>query len=445
MSWINNDILLTDLYQLTMMQTYQQKSMNDTAVFEMFVRRLPVGRPFLLATGIEQCLDYILESRFNNEQLQWLADTGKFEPAFIESLADFRFTGDVMAMPEGTLCFANEPIMRITAPLPQAQLLESRLINLLHYQTMVASKAALCVLAAPDKTLLDFGLRRAHGAEAGLLAARATYLAGFAATATVSAGMAFDIPIVGTMAHALVQTHDDESRAFENFAHSHPNNVVLLVDTYDVDAAIEKIIQLAKKLARDNITIGGIRLDSGDIHEQACRVRARLDQAGLNDIKIFASGDLEEVKLAQLIEKQSPIDGYGVGTRLTTSADAPSLDVVYKLQEYAGKARRKRASGKTTWPGRKQAYRCLGAHNKLKKDSIDLENVPHEGNPLLQPVIQNGQRLQPRESLQTIRARVQDQLQQLPSWLQKGQGNRSYSVEIGESLRALAEQLDKES
>ena len=234
--------LLTDLYQLTMLQGYFDQRMDGTAVFEFFVRKLPAKRNFLIAAGLEQVLHFLETVQFSPQELEWIAGYGAFRPPFVRYLETFRFSGDVHAMPEGTVFFPNEPIVRVTAPIAEAQLVESRLINLLHFQTLIASKAARSVLTAPDKLLVDFGLRRAHGAEAGLLAARASYLAGFAGSATVLVAPLFGVPIYGTMAHSFVQAHDDETAAFDHFAHSLPENVILLIDTYDTEAAAEKVV-----------------------------------------------------------------------------------------------------------------------------------------------------------------------------------------------------------
>ena len=264
-------------------------------------------------------------------------------------------------MPEGTVFFADEPILRITAPMREAQLVESRVMNLLHYQTLVASKAARAVLAAPGKLLVDFGLRRAHGAEAGLLSARASWLAGFGGTATLAAARAFGIPAFGTMAHSYVQSHGSESEAFERFARAHPENAVLLIDTYDTERAAQKVVAIAQRLAAEGVAIRGVRIDSGDLGAHARRVRAILDSGGCSDLTIFASGNLDEYRLAELVRGGAPIDGYGIGTRMNTSADAPYLDCAYKLQEYDGVPRRKRSAAKATWPGRKQVYRRVDA------------------------------------------------------------------------------------
>src|SRR5512145_2088135 len=276
--------LLTDLYQLNMIQAYLEHGECRTAVFEFFVRKLPRERGFLIAAGLEQVLDFLENLHFSPEELEWLARTGRFGKRLLDHLARLRFTGDVHAMPEGTVFFANEPILRVTAPLPQAQLIETRLINILHFQSLIAAKAARMVLAAPGKQLVDFGLRRAHGAEAGLMAARASYIAGFAGTATVLAGQLFDIPIFGTMAHSYIQAHHNETVAFERFAHARPEGVVFLIDTYDTEAAARKVVALAPRIKAAGIAVSGVRLDSGDLIALSKRVRQILDEGGLADV-----------------------------------------------------------------------------------------------------------------------------------------------------------------
>ena len=436
-------VLLTDLYQLTMLQGYWQEGMDDTAVFELFVRKSPPNRNFLIAAGLEQALDYLENLRFREEECNFLKQSGFFSSQFIDWLANLTFTGDVDAMPEGTVFFPNEPILRVTAPLPQAQLVETRLINLLQFQTLIASKAARCVLAAPDKLLVDFGLRRAHGSEAGLLAARAAYMAGFTGTSNVLAGTAFGIPIFGTMAHSYIMAHDDELAAFRAFAHSQPTNVVLLIDTYDTLKAVDKVISLQAELKRDNITVKAVRIDSGDLAGLATQVREKLDRAGLQHIGIFASGDLDEYALMRFTRDNIPIDGFGVGTKLTTSSDAPYLNCAYKLQEYAGIPRRKISKGKQTWPGRKQVFRRYDDAGKIEKDTITLIDDSQQGEPLLMPVMKKGKRLQSRAPLTTIRKKVADNLATLPSELQGLEPISQSPVEISSRLIRLARETDK--
>ncbi|CDH46376.1 MAG: nicotinate phosphoribosyltransferase [Candidatus Competibacteraceae bacterium] len=440
-----DSVLLTDLYQLTMLQTYHAERMHETAVFELFTRRLPLERNFLIAAGLEQVLDYLENLHFTAEELDWLADCGRFGPDFIAALATFRFTGTVHALPEGTAFFANEPVLRVTAPLSQAQLVESRLINLIHFQTVIASKAARCVLAAPDKLLVDFGMRRAHGAEAALLAARAAYLTGFAGSATVLAGIKFGIPLFGTMAHSLIQAHDREEDAFERFAIAQPGNVVLLIDTYDTEAAAHKLVKLAPRLREYGITIKGVRIDSGDLAEHARRVRRILDAGGLAEVTLFGSSDLDEYRLRELLADGAPFDGFGIGTRLDASTDAPTLDLVYKLQDYAGRPRRKRSEGKATWPGRKQVYRQTAADSAFIGDCLGLEDQPRPGDSLLIKVMEHGRRLQPPEPLAVIRNRTRAQLAALPVALRAHQPAPPYPVTIAPELYELAARLDREA
>ena len=435
--------LLADLYQFTMLQSYLEQDMEETAVFELFVRKLPPGRNFMVAAGLEQVLDFLENLKFSQEELDWLAK--RFPPYVITYLEKLRFNGDVHAMPEGTIFFPNEPILRITASLPQAQLVESRIINLLHFESLIASKAARCVLVAPDKLLVDFGMRRAHGAEAGLLAARASYLAGFSGTATVLAGTLYDIPLFGTMAHSYIQAHSDESAAFEHFARSHPDNTILLIDTYDTEAAAAKVVTLADKLKADRIRIKGVRLDSGDLAEHARNVRQIFNKGGLEEATIFASGNLDEYRLHALLSSNAPIDGFGIGTALDISSDAPSLDCAYKLQEYAGKPRRKHSEGKATWPGRKQVYRSYGDDGCMAGDAVALEeNDPQEGERLIQPVMRAGRRLHPNPSLHEIRHQTIANYRRLPASMATLEPAPMYRVTISAALQALANQLDRE-
>ncbi len=441
---LTRSALLTDLYQLTMLQGYVQRNLDDTAVFEFFIRKLPQQRGFLMAAGLEQALQYLEGLHFSTTELEWLAGTGKFNDAFLDYLKDLRFRGDVHAMAEGTVFFSDAPILRVTAPLPQAQLVESRLINLLHFQTLIASKAARCVLAAPDKLLVDFGFRRAHGAEAGVLAARAAYLAGFAGTATVAAGSLFNIPTYGTMAHSFVQAHDDEMTAFSDFAATNPDAVILLIDTYDTEAAAHKVVTLAPRLRNQGIIVKGVRIDSGDLAAHALQVREILDQGGLQDVTIFASSSIDEYLLREHARNHIPIDGYGIGTHLDTSADAPYLDCAYKLEEYAGRPRRKRSEGKATWPGRKQVYRYYRKDGLMVSDVVAMENESQDGRALLQPVMREGRRTAAAPSLEAIRKYAAVELAGLPPMLRDLGREPAYPVLISEPLRNLAAMLDRE-
>ncbi|MGX2039001.1 nicotinate phosphoribosyltransferase [Methylocaldum sp. MU1018] len=439
-----NSALLTDLYQLTMLQAYHREGMSDTATFELFVRKVPPQRNFLVAAGLEQLVGFLENFGFADEECEWLRTLGYFTPEFIDYLSGLRFTGDVYAIPEGTVFFQNEPIARITAPISEAQIVETRLINIVQLQTLIASKAVRSALAAPGKLLVDFGLRRAHGAEAGLMAARAAYLGGFDGTSNVLAGKLFGIPIYGTMAHSYIMAHDDEAEAFERFAESLPGNVLLLIDTYDTLDAAKKTVALASRLAARNIPIKGVRLDSGDLAELAKGVRSILDRGGLSECSIFASGDLDEHALLNMLETGAPIDGFGIGTRMTTSEDMPYLNCAYKLQEYAGRPRRKRSKGKENWPGCKQAYRHYGNGGQMLHDVIAEECEPRTGGePLLRQVMTKGKRLGAQESLAVMRERLWDQLQRLPPALKSVEESAPYPVLISDGLQRLVERMDR--
>ena len=437
-------LLLTDLYELSMLEAYAAHGMADTAVFELFVRKLPSERGFLMVAGLEQVVQFLETMRFTADEIAWLRASGMFSSGFLESLAELRFTGDVDAMAEGTVFFSDEPVLRVTAPLPEAQLVETRLINLVHFQTIIASKAARMVLAAPGKQLVDFGLRRAHGAEAGLLAARASYLAGFSGTATVLAGHDFGIPIVGTMAHSFVQAHDDEATAFERFARVRPKALTLLIDTYDTERGAAIVTVIAPRLAAEGITISAVRLDSGDLAAHARAVRAILDAAGLQSIRILASGGLDENSLQTLCRAGAPIDAFGVGTSLTTSSDVPALDCAYKLQEYAGRPRRKRSEGKATWPGRKHVYRGYHADGTIAGDVVALTSEPVNGEPLLRPAMRNGKRVADLPNLAKARLHAASCLARLPDKLRRLEACHM-PVEISLGIRELVAEMDRNS
>jgi nicotinate phosphoribosyltransferase len=456
--------LLADLYQFTMLEAYLRERMDGLAVFELFVRRLPRERRFLVAAGLEQVVQLFEQLRFDEDELEWLARTPGLSAALVEQLRRWRFTGDLDAMPEGTVFFADEPVLRVTAPLPQAQLIESRLLNLLHFQTLIASKAARVVAAARGRLLVDFGMRRAHGAEAALLAARAAYLAGFAGTATVEAGQRFGIPVFGTMAHSFVQAHASERAAFVAFARARPERPTLLIDTYDTERGAALAIDVARELAPEGIRLGAVRIDSGDLGAHACAVRALLDAAGLGDVSVFASGNLDDHRIEALLAAGAPIGGFGVGTALDTSADVPSLDAVYKLQSYAGQPRRKRSEGKATWPGAKQVWREFdaaasgsdAAPGLMRRDHLGLvaEAPPQAAagqlpRPLLQPVLRQGKRVADLPGLAGIRAHHAEQLRALPPALRSlelsepnERGEPLYPVEVSAALRELARRLD---
>ncbi len=408
--------LLTDQYELTMVQAYWAEGFTERAVFSLFVRRLPESRNFLLAAGLDSVLDYLEGLRFSDEARAYLSSTGLFRPEFVGWLGSLRFSGDVRAVPEGTPVFAEEPLLEIEAPLPEAQLVETLVLNQMHLQTMLASKGARVKAAAGERTVIDFGLRRIHGVDAGLKAARAFHIAGLDGTSNVLAGKTFGIPVSGTMAHSYIQAHDDELDAFRAFTREFPETV-LLVDTYDTLEGIGKVIALARELGAE-FRVRAIRLDSGDLAALARSARAMLDAAGLQRVRIFASGGLDEWRVRDLVRAGTPVDGFGVGTNLGVSADAPSLDMVYKMTGYAGKGRIKLASGKRTLPGRKQVFRLDGPDGRAARDVVARADERCSGRPLLHTVMEGGRRLTAaREPLERARERAREGMAALPERL----------------------------
>lgn len=440
--WVDDGCapLLTDLYELTMLQAYQRRGMDGTAVFSLFVRRLPPERSYLVACGLEDVLRFLERLRFRSEDLAWLRDRQGFDPAFVAWLAGLRFEGDVYAVPEGTPVFAEEPLLEIVAPLPQAQLVESYVMNQIHLQTLLASKAARVVTAAQGRSVIDFGLRRMHGADAGLKGARAYYVAGLDATSNVLAGRVYGIPISGTMAHSFVQAHDSEADAFGHFAEVWPETV-LLVDTYDTLAGVREVVALARRLG-DRFRVRGIRLDSGDLAQLAREARHILDAGGLTGVKIFASGSLDEYRVAELLGRGAPIDGFGVGTRMGVSEDAPSLDTAYKLVAYAGRGRMKLSPGKRVLPGRKQVYR-FEADGRATHDVIAGADEVLPARPLMRKVMEGGARLAAgRDDLEAARARAADERARLPDRLLGLEpAEPAYRVEVSPPLAERADRL----
>ena len=438
-----DDALLTDLYQLTMAQAYLEHGLTETAEFEFFVRDLPDERNFLLAAGLEQVLDYLQGLAFDPSALEWLEATGRFSRTLLDWLAGLTFTGDVDAVPEGTAVFADEPLLRVRAPLPLAQLVESRVINLLHFQTLIASKAARIRLAAPDRLLVDFGMRRAHGAEAAVLAARAAWIAGFDGTATVAAGRAFGIPIYGTMAHSFIEAHPDEVSAFRNFLVSHPGSGILLIDTWDTERAARRVVELAREDPATKAAIKGVRIDSGDLGDHARRVRRILDEGGLEGVTIFASGNLDEYAVDDLVAHAAPVDGLGVGTRLDVASDAPYLDCAYKLQSYAGEPRRKRSEGKATWAGAKQVHREHHA-GRMVRDRLTPADEAAPGHALLHPVLRGGEPVNERPGLAAIRALAAAEVEALPEALRSLEPTiEPYPVLVSERLHEVTREADR--
>src|SRR5262249_45987300 len=379
--WVSDDnvALLTDLYELTMAASYVAHGLDEPATFDLFVRSLPAGRAFLVMCGLEQALAYLEELHFPPAALEYLDGLGIFDRRFLDRLAALRFTGEVWAMPEGEICFAEEPLVRLTGPLVEVQLAETFLLNCLGFQTLVASKAARVALACGERSFVDFSARRDHGADAALKAARAAYVGGAAATSNVLAGMAYDIPLSGTMAHSYVMRFADEAEAYRTFARVFPRNATLLIDTYDTEEGARIVARVATELRTEGISVRAVRLDSGDVAALSCSVRKILDAAGHRDIEIFASRDLHEAVLAALVAGGAPIDAFGVGTRLGTSADVPSLPVVYKLVEDVTGPKIKIAPHKRTAPGRKQVYRVEDGSDPHDVVALEEERPPASG------------------------------------------------------------------
>jgi nicotinate phosphoribosyltransferase len=431
--------LYTDLYQLTMLQAYWHEGMDEPAVFDLFVRRLK-DRHFLLACGLEQALEYLEHLSFSDEALAYLDEQDPFTDEFLAWLADFEFTGDVYAVPEGTPVFPDEPIVEVVAPIGEAQLAETFLLNQITVQTTLASKAARVVQAAgadgEDRLVADFGMRRMHGTDAAMKAARAFHIAGVDATSNVAAGQAYGLPITGTMAHSYIEAHDAETEAFRRFADLYPETI-LLVDTYDTLDGVQKVIALAEERG-DDFRVRGIRLDSGNLAELAKKARRRLDNAGLDDVLIFASSGLDEHKIAALLDEDAPIDGFGVGTKMGTSADQPALDSAYKLCGYAGEPRMKLSSEKSNLPGRKQIVRQY-ENGVAVRDVIATEaDDGHAGSPLLERVMADGERTDAGASrpLDALREHAAARVAELPAHLRTiAPSEQAYEVVLSDAMK----------
>jgi len=433
--------LLTDLYELTMAAAFLREGVTGTATFSLFVRRLPPERGFLIAAGLEDALEFLRGFHFSADALAYLRSLRRFEPAFLDYLAALRFTGAVRAVREGTVVFADEPLLETTGPLIETQLVETAVIHFCHLQTVQASKAARSVLAAGGRTLAEFGLRRTHGMDAGLKAARAAYLTGFASTSDVLAGKAYGIPLSGTMAHSFVSAFPREMDSFEAYARAFPDSAVLLLDTYDTFAAAQLAVEVARGLAARGHRLAGVRLDSGDLAALSRAVRRILDAGGCPEVEIIVSGGLDEHDVAALLAGGAPIDAFGIGTRLNVSADAPSLDMVYKLVRLAGRDVLKLSPGKETWVGGKQVFRRLDGEDRLAGDTLALEEepVPEGAAGLLEPVMRAGELLRPHPTLAALREHCAGQLAALPPGLRRLRDAAVYQAAPSDALRARQE------
>jgi nicotinate phosphoribosyltransferase len=438
--------LFTDLYELTMAASYFREAMNRPATFSLFVRKLPPSRGFLIAAGLEDVLEYLRALRFTRPALDYLKSLGRFDGHFLDFLAELRFTGRVRAVSEGTVVFADEPLLEVTAPMIEAQLVETAVLNCCHHQTVVASKAVRSVLAAGGRPVVEFGVRRTAGVDGGLKAARSAFIAGVGITSDVLAARSYGIPPAGTMAHSYVTAFPSELEAFRAFARAFPEQTILLLDTYDTLAAAHKAVEVARELERRGSRLAGVRLDSGDLVRLSQGVRQILKAAGLGAVQIFVSGGLDEMEIQHCLAAGAEIDAFGVGTRMNVSADAPSLDMAYKLVRYDGRDVLKLSEGKETWAGEKQVYRTSEAGGTFEEDVLALaEEPPVSGAaPLLETVMEGGQPTRPHPRLEALRDHCRSQVERLPEPVRRLEEPGVYRVRYSDRLQARQRELEAE-
>ena len=437
--------LLTDLYQLTMAQSYFRSSKLEPATFSLFVRSYPPNRGYFVCAGLEDVVQYLTEFSFDRAAVDYLASQRLFSDDFLHFLGDLRFTGDLWAVAEGRVFFTDEPIIEITAPVIEAQLVETFIINQVNLQSLIATKAARCVHAAGTGSVIDFSLRRTHGIDAGMKVARCSYLGGAVGTSNVLAGLRYGIPLSGTMAHSFVTSFEREIDAFRSYVASFPDKSILLIDTYDTLAGARIAAEVGREMAAQGHRLLGVRIDSGDLAGLAVQVRKILDDARLNDVKIIASGGLDEYDLAEFTMKQIPYDGYGVGTKMGTSSDAPWSDMAYKLVEYDNRPILKRSPGKATWPGKKQVFRQLDSGGRLARDFIGLRDETIAGaEPLLEKVIDGGKVIATPSVLTASRVVFRDEFGRLPDSIKQIRDPAHHPVEFTSELRNLREKTERE-
>jgi nicotinate phosphoribosyltransferase len=432
--------LFTDLYELTMAASYFAHQVFSTATFSLFIRENYLKRNFFVAAGLEDVLNELAAFRFSEQDISYLQTTGIFSEDFLSYLAGLRFSGKIFAMPEGTIFFANEPVLEVTAPIIEAQLIETFLLNTIGFQSMIASKAARCVHVAGNRPLIDFSLRRTQGQDAGHNVARSTYIAGFSATSNVLAGQMYGIPISGTMAHSYIEAFSGDLAAFSAYSETFPDNSIFLIDTYNTIDGAKHSVTVAKQMKQKGHSLIGVRLDSGDMVELSQKVRKIFDDAGLSDVKIFASSGFDEFKIANVIARGAKIDAFGVGTKVGVSADAPYLDVVYKMVHYKDRDVRKLSPGKITLAGEKQVFRKSEPNGRYLEDIIGLRNdVVDQGTPLLKKVMENGEILQIHPSLQAIRESFKKNFALLDDRYKSILEYNAYPVKLSEHLNMLQE------
>lgn len=427
--------LVTDLYEFTMAASYWQEKKKGEATFSLFVRDYPKNRSYMVASGIEDLAAALQDFRIHEQSLAYLASLRKFSPDFLDYLRNVRFTGTLRALPEGTIFFSHEPIVEITAPLIEGQLIETLVMNTIHLETLIATKAARCVEAAQGKGLIDFSLRRTQGVDAGVKVARASYLTGFCGTSNLLAGKLYGIPVYGTMSHSYVTCFEREMESFLAYARTFPEATVLLLDTYDTLSGAEKAVEIARLLRSQGLELAGVRLDSGNMIELSRQVKEIFTGAGFPHVPIIVSGGLDEYEIEKMVAANAPIDLIAIGTRLGVSADAPYLDMAYKLVEYAGQPVLKLSTGKRTWVGRKQVFRFYDQHGKMEKDLLAFSDEHYEqGRPLLETFLDHGQRARPNEYLDTARKRFAEERASLPAVFRSLQPAAVYPLAISERL-----------
>ena len=437
--------IMTDLYELTMAASYFEQEMFAPATFSLMVRQYPPKRSYLVCAGLDPLLDYLESFHFRPDDLEYLEQTSLFPDKFLQFLETLRFTGEVRAIPEGRIAFCDEPLVEITAPVMQAQLVETFVINSINLPTLVATKASRCHYAAGERRLVDFSLRRTHGMDAGLMVARSSFIGGFIGTSNVQAGKIYDLPIYGTMAHSYVESFDREIESFRAFAKSFPDNTVLLIDTYDTLAGARKAVTVAREMRQAGQSLRAVRLDSGDMVQLSKQVREIFDESGLPEVKIFASGGFDEFKIQKILTAGAIIDAFGVGTKMGVSADAPYLDMAYKMVMYNGRPVMKLSTGKVSLAGPKQVFRQRHEQGFFRRDLIGLlEEEVADSESLLERVMQDGKRLLPRQPLPKIQKRFREEFSLLPEIYKDLEGNPNYTVEVTPQLQALQDRVRRE-